>query len=150
MTSPNPTLYEPLSAQDASFVLFERRATHMHVAALAIFEPLYAVDEMVAGLAHDLGQPLSAVTNEIGACIRFVQAKRVAPRIVLEALEHAAAEAEHAGHLVQRLRHIVEKRPADVHRIDLRTVVSDPIALVRGELDRSEPPAPADSTVYLG
>ena len=31
-------VYEPLSAQDASFVFFEHRATHMHVAALAIFE----------------------------------------------------------------------------------------------------------------
>jgi WS/DGAT/MGAT family acyltransferase len=31
-------LYQPLSAQDASFLFFERRATHMHVAALAIFE----------------------------------------------------------------------------------------------------------------
>ncbi len=31
-------LYRPLSAQDASFVLFEHRATHMHVALLAIFE----------------------------------------------------------------------------------------------------------------
>jgi WS/DGAT/MGAT family acyltransferase len=30
--------YDPLSAQDASFVFFEHRATHMHVAALAIFE----------------------------------------------------------------------------------------------------------------
>ncbi len=31
-------LYQPLSAQDASFLFFENRATHMHVAALAIFE----------------------------------------------------------------------------------------------------------------
>ena len=38
VTSPNDPLYEPLSAQDASFVFFERRATHMHVAAPAIFE----------------------------------------------------------------------------------------------------------------
>jgi WS/DGAT/MGAT family acyltransferase len=30
--------YEPLSAQDASFVFFEHRSTHMHVAALAIFD----------------------------------------------------------------------------------------------------------------
>jgi WS/DGAT/MGAT family acyltransferase len=30
--------YERLSAQDSSFILFERRATHMHVAALAIFD----------------------------------------------------------------------------------------------------------------
>ena len=35
MSSP---VYEALSAQDASFVFFEHRATHMHVAALAIFE----------------------------------------------------------------------------------------------------------------
>jgi WS/DGAT/MGAT family acyltransferase len=31
-------VYERLSAQDASFVMFEQRATHMHVAAVAIFE----------------------------------------------------------------------------------------------------------------
>ena len=31
-------VYEPLSAQDASFVFFEHRATHMHVVALAIFD----------------------------------------------------------------------------------------------------------------
>jgi hypothetical protein len=31
-------LYAPLSAQDASFLFFEHRATHMHLAALAIFE----------------------------------------------------------------------------------------------------------------
>jgi WS/DGAT/MGAT family acyltransferase len=30
--------YERLSAQDCSFVMFEQRATHMHVAALGIFE----------------------------------------------------------------------------------------------------------------
>jgi WS/DGAT/MGAT family acyltransferase len=30
--------YERLSTQDSSFILFEQRATHMHVAALAIFE----------------------------------------------------------------------------------------------------------------
>jgi WS/DGAT/MGAT family acyltransferase len=30
--------YERLSAQDSSFVMFEQRATHMHVAALGIFE----------------------------------------------------------------------------------------------------------------
>ncbi len=32
------SVYEPLSAQDASFLFFEHRATHMHVAALAIFD----------------------------------------------------------------------------------------------------------------
>jgi len=35
---PRHPLYEPLPAQDASFVLFEHRATHMHVAVLAVFE----------------------------------------------------------------------------------------------------------------
>jgi WS/DGAT/MGAT family acyltransferase len=35
--SPGPS-YERLSTQDSSFILFERRATHMHVAALAILE----------------------------------------------------------------------------------------------------------------
>jgi WS/DGAT/MGAT family acyltransferase len=38
--------YEPLSAQDSSFVTFERRATHMHIGAVAILEagPLRTAD----------------------------------------------------------------------------------------------------------
>jgi len=38
MASPRTPDYEPLSAQDSSFVMFEQRATHMHVAALALVE----------------------------------------------------------------------------------------------------------------
>jgi diacylglycerol O-acyltransferase len=38
-TEPEPSSdYERLSTQDSSFVMFEQRATHMHVAALGIFE----------------------------------------------------------------------------------------------------------------
>jgi C4-dicarboxylate-specific signal transduction histidine kinase len=76
----------------------EREAEIVHA------QRLHAAEEIVASLAHDLGQPLAAIANEIGACIRFVQAKRIDPRILLEALEHAEAEAERAGSLLRRLR----------------------------------------------
>ena len=116
--------------KQAEHRLRERKAEIAHA------QRLHVVGEIVAGLAHNLGQPLAAITNEIGACIRFVQAKRIDPPTLLEALEHAGSEAEHAGRLLQRLRQVAEKCPADFQAVDLRALVNDSIALVRGEAQR--------------
>jgi len=69
-------LYEPLSAQDASFLLFEQRATHMHVAALAIFEvgPLRAA---TGGL--DAARLARYAAAQLGKLPRYRQKLAFAP-----------------------------------------------------------------------
>jgi diacylglycerol O-acyltransferase len=64
------SVYEPLSAQDASFVFFEHRATHMHVAALAIFEagPLRSASDGV-----DAARLARYVESQLGQLPRYRQ-----------------------------------------------------------------------------
>jgi WS/DGAT/MGAT family acyltransferase len=68
--------YEKLSAQDSSFVLFERRATHMHVAALALFElgPL-----RTAGGGLDARRLSRYVESRLGALPHYRQKLAFAP-----------------------------------------------------------------------
>lgn len=71
-----PPLYQPLSAQDASFVFFEHRATHMHVAALAIFEvgPLRS-----AAGGVDAGRLARYGESQLGRLRRYRQKLAFAP-----------------------------------------------------------------------
>ena len=76
MTNPQHPQYEPLSAQDASFVLFEHRATHMHVAALAIFDmgPLRS-----AAGGVDAARLTAYVESRLGELPRYRQKLVFAP-----------------------------------------------------------------------
>jgi two-component system, chemotaxis family, CheB/CheR fusion protein len=99
---------------------------------------LHTVGELAAGLAHDLAQPLAAVANEIGACVRFVQTGRTEPPTLLGALERAGNEAEHAAHVLEHLRQLVEKRPADFRIVDLCGIVDGSVELIRHEIERRQ------------
>ena len=68
--------YERLSAQDSSFVLFEQRATHMHVAALALVE-LGPLRTSSGGL--DAPRLTRYVESRLGALPRYRQKLAFAP-----------------------------------------------------------------------
>ena len=70
MTSPKHPLYEPLSAQDASFVFFEHRATHMHV--VARLEQVVAINEYLLGRLEqyeEVGAVEVPAGASMGACV---------------------------------------------------------------------------------
>jgi len=79
--------------------------------------------EMAAGIAHELNQPLTAITTYARACARFADT----PQPDLEGLREAAREINseglRAGRIISRLRHLVrndehEKAvPADVNSL---------------------------------
>ena len=94
---------------------------------------LSAMDEMGAAMAHELNQPLTALMLYMQAIIRQVRNApddQLPPRErVLGVLEKALAEAERAGGIIQRMRHMVEKREPERTRVDLRDVVNEALDL---------------------
>jgi two-component system sensor kinase FixL len=96
---------------------------------LTHFSRLSTMGEMAAGLAHEINQPLSAITMYAQACQRFLRSKDADPADVLEALEQISAQALRAGEVIRRLRNFVKNRevkrePVDCNRLldDLRTL----------------------------
>jgi two-component system, LuxR family, sensor kinase FixL len=101
-------------------------------AELAHVARLNAMGQMSAALAHELNQPLTAITNYINASQRMLEDPQLTPQIVTNArnaMEKAGAQTMRAGTIIRRLRDFVEKREMARRTEDLNLVVEDSMAL---------------------
>lgn len=75
---------------------------------LARLARLNLVGELGSAVAHELNQPLAAIVNYAGGCIRRLEAQGE-PELV-EALEAVIAQAERAGEIVRALRRFAGRK----------------------------------------
>jgi signal transduction histidine kinase len=69
---------------------------------------LSEMGQMATMVAHELNQPLSAITNYMNGGIRLLERDGDLSRPMLrEAMERSAAQARRAGHIIKRLRDFV-------------------------------------------
>jgi two-component system sensor kinase FixL len=113
---------------------------------------------MSAAFAHELNQPLTAVTNYVKAAQRLLAADGLAPQQmarVREAMEKAVGQTLRAGTIIRSLRDFVEKRESEKRSEDLNKIVQEAVELtfvgalhsdIRTEtsLDPSLPPVVMD------
>ena len=83
---------------------------------------LATIGEMASGVAHEINQPLTAITTYAQACERLLDREEPNLADVREALRQIAAQAVRAGAIIHRLRGLVrhtegEHRPADVNAL---------------------------------
>jgi two-component system sensor histidine kinase TtrS len=115
----------------------EEQVRH-HQAELAHVARLSSMGELAAGLAHELNQPLYAVTNYARGCQRRFHKHGGADSEVEEALGKIADEAQRAAAIVQRLRNFVQKRQAQVNRETVSRLVEDAVAMSQSEVKRRQ------------
>lgn len=98
----------------------------MHIARVS------AIDEMGAALAHELNQPLTAITLYLQTILRGAQRARtdghLHPEVTL-ILAKAAHEAERAGKIIHRMRSFAEKREPKRTRQSLAALIDDSLEL---------------------
>jgi two-component system sensor kinase FixL len=91
-----------------------------------------AMDEMSAALAHELNQPLTALMLYLQAMARADSRREAGappPPMVADILDRALREAERAGTIIQRMRHLVEKREPLRRLLDVAPLVDDAVEL---------------------
>lgn len=93
---------------------------------------LSAMGEMAAGLAHELNQPLCAMTTYAQACRRMLDAE--AQPELAQAIERVVANGERAGSIIQQMRAYVRKDTPESTQLDLNATVRDVLALTDSEL----------------
>ncbi len=118
------TVLDVTERRDAEQALLEYRNELAHLARVA------TVGELATGLAHELNQPLSAISHTAQACLRWLQSGRTDQREILEQLQHVSAEARRASEIVRRLREYLRKRTTQHTRVDLNAVVEDTLRLL--------------------
>ena len=102
--------------REAQEAVREARERLTHVARLS------TMGEMTTGLAHEINQPLTAISIYAQAAERF--ATQAAPDIgeVVGALRQISAQALRAGEIIKRLRALVRNRQVHEELLDLNAV----------------------------
>jgi two-component system sensor kinase FixL len=103
-----------------------RRTELAHVGRLRV------MGEMSAAIAHELNQPLTAVTNYVKAAQRFLEADPPSPaqiRSARDAMEKAADQTIRAGTIIRYLRDFVEKRESEKTPENVNQVIREAVAL---------------------
>src|SRR5690349_18866138 len=95
---------------------------------------LGTLGEMVSGIAHEVNQPLTAISNYASACRRMVQSGTIGGEELAGALDKIGAQAERAGQVIRGLRALVRRRDEQREPLDVNQLIRDVIKLVEFEV----------------
>ena len=99
---------------------------------------LITMGEMASSVAHELNQPLTAISNYCNGIISRLQEQRITPEEMLVALEKTARQAQRAGQIIQRIRAFVKRSEPNPTLSDVAQMVNNAIELADIELRRQQ------------
>ncbi|MBN2138062.1 MAG: PAS domain S-box protein [Sedimentisphaerales bacterium] len=104
-----------------------------HQSELAHVWRINTMGEMASGLAHELNQPLCAISNYANACIRMMKAGSGKSEKIVEAVEQIASQAGRAGEIIRRIRSLVAKRKLHTSMMDINEVINEVVEMEKAE-----------------
>ncbi|MCF1502660.1 ATP-binding protein [Afifella sp. H1R] len=99
-----------------------------------------SMGELASALAHELNQPLSAVSNYVNASRQELRNHGIAvPAHIGGLMESAVSESARAADLVRRLRNFIGQREITMERVDLKAVVRQGVELALAASNEPRP-----------
>ena len=97
---------------------------------------LVTMGEMASSLAHELNQPLTAISNYcmgLSARVRQMKARGQSadPDLMLEALQKTSAQAERAGEVIRRIRNFVKRSEPERRICSANDIAAEAVGLVQ-------------------
>jgi len=114
-----------------------RASLHATQLELAQVSRLTTMGELAASIAHEVNQPLTAVTNNANACLRLLARRNLDPEVLRCALEEIVADGTRASVVIARIRAFIKKTPAERKELDINDVIQEVLALARRELSEN-------------
>jgi PAS domain S-box-containing protein len=97
---------------------------------------LVTMGEMASSVAHELNQPLTAISNYCSGMVSRVQAESIEKSDLIAALQKTARQAERAGQIIHRIRAFVKRSEPQRQPAEARQIVDDAVELAGIELRR--------------
>lgn len=89
---------------------------------------------LTAAIAHEIGQPLTAILSNAQAAIRFLNREQPDLNEVHEALDDIVVNDKRAAEVIQRLRGLLRKKELKLESFRLNDVIQEVIDLVKSEI----------------
>ena len=103
-------------------------------AELARVSRVTTMGELVASIAHEVNQPLTAIINNASACLRLLADRNLDPAVLSRVLEEIVADGERASTVIARIRAFIKKAPAEERELEVNDVIQEVLALTSHEL----------------
>jgi two-component system sensor kinase FixL len=137
--------FDPLGQEQYALVIRDitsrlraEARVHKHQAELAQVSRVSLAGEMAAGLAHELSQPLTAITAYARGCLRLLAGPVPEPTLLHEGLAQVVQQGERAGDVLDRLREFV--RGGEYRRVltKVKPLIDAAVSLTRMEATQQE------------
>jgi len=91
------------------------------------------LDALAASLAHEINQPLTAVTANTEAALQLIGASSPPLQELRDALEDIRNDNQRAGEVVQRMRTLLKKEATRHEPFEVQAAVADVVKLIKGK-----------------
>lgn len=115
--------------RDVSEQVEAEEEARQHRERLAHFDRVSTMGEMASGIAHEINQPLTAISSYAHACYRLIENSTADTADLLAVLDKISAQALRAGEVIHNLRRFVKKRESQRELCDLNKLVRSAVAL---------------------
>jgi C4-dicarboxylate-specific signal transduction histidine kinase len=119
---------------DVSEARQAQEALHAAQTALAHAARVATLGEMSASIAHEVNQPLAGIVTNGEAGLRWLDRKQPELGEVRSAMERMIRDGKRASQVVERLRALARKAPAQTMALDLNEVITESTALLLREI----------------
>ena len=133
----NQTIGSVVIFRDISERKRAERETRNYRAELAHMARVSTMGEMASGMAHELNQPLTAISTNADACIRLTESSNFDKEQLNDILETISKQAKTAGAIIYQLRNFIRKEMPDKHPVDLNEIVREVLVMIRQNLIES-------------
>jgi PAS domain S-box-containing protein len=104
---------------------------------LARVSRVTTMGELAASIAHEVNQPLTAITNNGSACLRLLANSSLDPEVLRRALQEIISDGSRASAVLAGIRAFIKKAPAAKQVVDINEVIQEVLALVGPELRKN-------------
>ena len=129
------SINEIWDAEERKYVVLIRDLTNQRAAEkevreqrelLAHVDRLNTLGEMAAGIAHEINQPLTAISMYAKSCVRLLQkSPQLSTQQVDEVLEKLSAQAHRAGAVIERMQQLTRRRESEREEVDCAILIDE-------------------------
>jgi len=104
---------------------------------LARYARITTVGQMATGLAHELNQPLLAISASTDTAIKVAKSLPETDPLIFECLDDVQNDTHRAGEIIRTLRQFVSKKTTDRTLVDINNLARQAIQLIRADAGNS-------------
>ena len=124
--------------RDVSLRKHREQQDKAHLDQLAHVTRLGLMGEMASGIAHEVNQPLSAISSYTQVSINFINTENPDLVKLTEVLYKTQQQALRAGRIIHRMREFVKSHSKHRSTADINTLIYDAVSLCATELKHND------------